>query len=399
MSASDPIALLHRLRHTPELFTALGEAGGSELQMQAQLRSQFPAELVRAALALHECRRLAAGKLPNAEQLWLTKTGLQQATAWQVARHKARRFPDTEVVWDLCSGIGVDAAALLARGPVCCVDNDPAMLLRCQWNLECWQQQQAIDASANPQFETADVLHRDLPNQLLHVDPDRRVGRTQAAKRLEQYTPDLEWMQRTVQSGRSGALKIGPASNFIQKFPGCEIELISLDGECREATVWFGDLAGPHSFRATCLPSGESISMDPLEAWCPQADQPGKYLFDPDPAIVRSGLLDAAGEMGNLRRMDSQDEYLTGDVNPQSEFVRAYLVEDCLPNNLRSVKKHLQGRGSVDYEVKCRRLKVDANRIQKQLPRGDQPVRTIFFLRINGRSKVILARRISTPPT
>lgn len=398
MAASDSIELLHQLRQSPELLEELNTASGSELQVQQRLRQDYSPELVRAALALHEARRKAVGKLPEATQLWLTFVGLQQSTAWDVARHKAKRFPVGERVFDLCSGIGVDAAALADRGPVTCIDLSPAMLLRSEWNLQVWQKAGCLHSQSSVNFQTADVARMDLPDGLLHVDPDRRSGRTHAARRLEQYTPDLDWMQRTVRSGRSGALKIGPASNFMQKFAGCEIELISLHGECREATVWFGDLAGTHSFRATSLPSGESISLDPLDAWCPVADQPAAYLFDPDPAVVRSGLLDAVGEMGQMKRMDKEDEYLTGEAIPASAFVTSYFVEACLPNNLRSVKKHLQKSGSVDYEVKCRRLKVDANRIQKQLPRGSEPVRTVFFLKINGRSRVVIARRIDRAP-
>ena len=43
-----------------------------------------------------------------------------------------------------------------------------------------------------------------------------------------------------------------------------EIELVSVSGECREATVWFGELKGDAPYRATVLPGGESIAGDPM---------------------------------------------------------------------------------------------------------------------------------------
>ena len=95
------------------------------------------------------------------------------------------------------------------------------------------------------------------------------------------YNPNLAWMQEATRSAAGGAIKIGPASNFIQKFPGCEIELISLRGECREATVWFGEMADCEQFRATVLPTGETICGDPLDAWANVANEPAHICLIP----------------------------------------------------------------------------------------------------------------------
>ena len=355
------------------------------------MRSRYSAELVRAAMSLTDARQRAEKILPNADELWLTRVGLQQATSWQVAQHKAKRFPRDEDIVDLCSGIGVDTAALLQRGSVTSIDNDAAMSHRCAWNNEVWRAESKNPSTLHTLVDDARIVN--VKGKRLHADPDRRVGREKATKRLEHYTPDLNWMQAVITSAKGGAIKLGPASNFIGKFRDCEIELVSLLGECREATVWFGELAGESTYRATCLPSGETIAGNPLAAWCPSATEVGQFLLDPDPAIVRSGLLDTIGEMHSLRRLDKEEEYMTCDKLPNTSFVTSYLVEACLPNNFRFVKKHLQGDGSRDYEVKCRRIPVNANDVQRRLPRGDGAIRTIFLLRINGRARIVIARR------
>lgn len=408
---SSETAVLQRLRETPEIFQRLRQHSGSELAIQQQLRAEFSADVVTAAISVHEARRRAAGKLPGAEHLWLTRVGLEQCTAWLVAKHKASRFPADRMVLDLCCGIGVDSAALLNRGPVTAVDLNEAMTLRCRWNSEIWNssltgsetgsETVALSSKASTQAmqhdlqtQVQDVHSVALAGRLVHVDPDRRGQRDAAAKRLEHYTPNLEWMQQAITTAAGGALKLGPASNFMQKFAHCEIELISLFGECREATVWFGELAGQHAFRATHLPSGETLSADPLSAWSVQAAEVQNYLFDPDPALVRSGLIDVLGEMHNLQRMDDQDEYLTGDQVPHTEFVTAYRVVHTLPNNLREVKRYLRSHPGSQYEVKCRRLSVDANGIQKKLPRGDGPPLVVFFVRHGGKALVVVTERV-----
>lgn len=383
------LRLLHRLRSAPELFERIASVSGSEFSIQKKLRSQFPEDLVRAALTLRDDRMKAQGVLSQPLDLWLTRVALQQSTSPAVAQYKARRFPDGVLVADLCSGIGVDAAALADRGPVLAVDSDPAMSLRLKWNAQIWgQQDNLIPASM-------DVRRMRLKNHLVHVDPDRRSGREKAALRLENYCPDLRWMQELTGSAAGGALKLGPASNFQQKFPGCEIELISENGQCREATVWFGDLASDSPFRATVLPAGESIHGHPLSVWLPVADCVGDYLYDPDPAVVRSGLLDPVADRFGLSRLDADEEYLTGARIVQTAFVRCFRVDAVLSGNEKELKRYLRQHPGCRYEIKCRRIPVNTSALQRRLKTGDGPVRVVIFARVQGRTQIILAQRVA----
>ena len=367
---------------------AVGRSTGSEFATQRVLRDIYDADLVRAALSLYEARIRARGVLPNANRLWLTRSGLEQATHPVVAAHKSGRFPEGVPVLDLCCGIGSDAGALARRGPVTVVDNDEAMLQRCEWNLTEWNYGAA-------QAKLDDVHNVSLTDRLFHMDPDRRCGRSRPVKRLENYTPDLKWMQAASRTAAGGAIKIGPASNFMQKFPGCEIELISLHGECREATIWFGQLAPAEQFRATVLPSGESIAGDPLGTWTNTVAQPGKFLLDPDPAVVRSGLLDLLCDQLKLNRLDAEEEYLTSDEFPKSSFVTAFELIVVLPGNQKQLRQYLRSEPAPYYEIKCRHIGIDAATVIRKLPVGGTQPRVIFFLRIQGKTRIAVAKRIS----
>ena len=74
--------------------------------------------------------------MPYADRLWLTRTGLEQATTWDVAVHKAKRFEKKIAMADLCCGIGIDAAALSKSTPVLAIDSNPLMVRRMTWNSE-----------------------------------------------------------------------------------------------------------------------------------------------------------------------------------------------------------------------------------------------------------------------
>ena len=383
--------LLYRLRNAPELVESACEFSGSELAIQQQLRRRFDGDLVRAALSLAEARRKAHGILPAASQLWLTPAGVEQATHPQVAAHKAARFPVGAPLLDLCCGVGSDAAALIQRGPVTVIDRDVAMLQRCLWNLGIWQCRPTDSV-------VKDVRNIPLKGCLVHVDPDRRAAGGRPVRRLEHYSPDLPWMQQAVQTAAGGTIKIGPASNFMQKFPGCETELISLGGECREAAVWFGQLAGPESFRATVLPAGETIAADPLSALATKARAPGKFVLDPDPAVVRSGLIDVVCDRHGLKRLDDEEEYLTSDFRPETTFVTAFEVEAVLPNNQKKLRTYLREHPGCRYEIKCRRIPVETVSTTKKLPVGDGPIKVVLFLRFRGRAGIVIARRVKAKP-
>lgn len=384
----DETELLLRLRATPEIFDVIRHSSPGELTNQRQLRERFDNELVRAALSIHEARKKAEGLLPRSEDLWLTRVGLEQCTAWDVARHKAQRFREMPHVFDLCCGVGVDAGNLSVVTEVTAVDSSPAMSVRTAWNAEIWGSESRLQARCQ------DVTVSDWAGQIVHVDPDRRSESDRPTKRLEQYQPNLEWMQQLTRTASGGGIKVGPASNFLQKFPNCEIELISLHGECREATVWFGSLAGAYPFRATTLPTGETISAEPLSAWTNTTPHVGAFLFDPDPAIVRSGLLDVMAEQHQLLRLDSEEEYLTADRLPQTDFVTAFQVEAVLSHSMKDLKQYLRTSPSQHYEIKCRRISTETDVVRRQLPRGDEPPRVILIARVAGHGAIVVARRI-----
>ena len=165
-------------------------------------------------------------------------------------------------------------------------------IYRSSLNREREHRQTSTKTSAQslPQKQTG-IRHNKSPDAL----PTRA-----SRKGLE---PGVGFLQDLMTRCRGGAIKVGPASNFGGKFDGVEIELVSLAGECKEATLWFGELAGEAPFRATSLPTGETIAGHPLDCSVP-ITRLGRLLFDPDPAVVRSGLVDLVADRHGLNRLD-----------------------------------------------------------------------------------------------
>jgi SAM-dependent methyltransferase len=381
-------SLLRRLDRTPELFDEIAAAAGPELNTQAQLRQRYPAELVRAAFELAELRRRAAEKFSRADRMWFDRQGLEQATSEAVARHKAARFgPLHTPVWDLCCGIGGDSIALAEVGSqVFGVDLSPVNCLRTEMNARTYGVESRVETRSK------DVTRIDLAGLPVHIDPDRRTGRKRAV-RLEDYHPALEFLHHLIEVTSGGAIKLSPASNFGGKFPGCEIELISLHGECKEATVWYGDLKGEAPFRATILPAGETLAADPWQ-FRPRVGPLGAYLFDPDPAVVRAGLVDALAEQLGLWRLDDTEEYLTGEQPVSSSAVKPFEVLADLPNNARQIRGYFRSSEFGEVEIKCRHVPADVEQIRKKLPLPGSEKGVLLLARLAGRTRALIARRI-----
>ncbi|WP_397569536.1 class I SAM-dependent methyltransferase [Schlesneria sp. T3-172] len=385
--AKEECRLLQELRATPGLLEQISQSSGSELALQSALRRQYPDDLVRMAVSLHQFRLKARGKFSRAEQMWFDRQGLEQSTAEVVSRYKAQRFKGT--VWDLCSGIGSDSMSLAAHCDVIAVDIHAPNCLRTMWNAEVYGVADRVETQCRDVRELTSFSH------LVHVDPDRRPGSSGRVSRIEDYVPGLDYLNAIMPRCPGGAIKVSPASNFGGKFPDAEIELISLHGECKEATVWFGELASDALFRATVLPAGESISGHPLEVLVPVSPL-GQYLYDPDPSVVRAGLVDVLADRLGLSRLDRAEEYLTSDHLVTSPFLQPFEVLENLPNNEKELKAWLRKASVGPLEIKCRHIPIQADVLRRRLPLNGSEPRVIVFARLDGKARIVAARRISS---
>lgn len=387
----DECALLRRLKDSVALLQEIAASHEGEFALQQRLRQAWPADLVRAAIHLTDLRNRARTKFTRADEMWFDATGLEQATSEPVANHKARRFagaPGLGIVpiYDLCCGIGGDAIALSQVADVVAVDRHPAQCLRTEWNAAVYRPTHLLETRCS------DVEALDLPaDALVHIDPDRRPGGRRTL-RLESCTPELSYLQGMIERKPGGAIKLSPASNFGGKFPGCEIELVSWHGECREATVWFGSLRTGEPMRATRLPEGITLAGDP---WADQAETSDvrSFVFDPDPAIVRAGLVDRLAVQTGLARLDSAEEYLTGAANVDSPFAAAFEVLETLPNNERKVREAVRRQNWHEVEIKCRHLKINADQVRRKLTLDGSGKGVLIYARVDGKASVIVARR------
>ncbi|WP_299556413.1 class I SAM-dependent methyltransferase [uncultured Mycolicibacterium sp.] len=301
-------------------------------------------------------RRRAAAKFAEADSWLFTDEALQQATAAPVAAHRARRLARRRV-HDVTCSIGTEVAALADSAElVIGSDLDPVRLAMARHNLR---------DRASVLLCRADALRPVSTGTAVVADPARRSG---GRRRFDprDYTPPLDALL-AVHRGRDLAVKCAPGIDFDavtrMGFDG-EIEVVSAGGGVREACLWSAGLAEPGvRRRATLLDRGEQVTdADPDD--CPVAE-PGRWIIDPDGAVVRAGLVRHWAARHGLWQLDPAIAYLSGDRLPDG--VRGFEVLETLGYSEKRLRGALAGHDAGAVEILVRGVDVDPDALRRRL--------------------------------
>lgn len=323
------------------------------------------------ASALHELRRRAHGKLAHAEELDLTRKGLEQSSHRLIAGHRADRVDSwlaarNSPAWllDATAGIGGDAVALAAleHGQLVAADADPAVAAALAHNLRVAGQASArvlVQRAESPALRADFVL----------LDPDRRAE-GQRRGDPEHWSPTWSDVLVRIAEAEAGCVKLAPATDVdrlpLPKGLPAHFEWISLGGELKEVALWTGALAEPGARHVTAIEKGGTVhgwsglplETDPLS---PENAARVRWIADPDPGLIRSGLLGALAEAEGLSPLAGSIAYLGGDHPPTSPFLRAYEVLGSEPLDPRRVRALLRAEGIGPVTVKKRGHPDDAS--------------------------------------
>ncbi|MGE2734420.1 THUMP-like domain-containing protein [Mycolicibacterium vaccae] len=338
---------------------ALGQVAGHTLSRAtlisdiASLRKVF-GDRVGILVETVTLRRRAVAKLPDAADWLFTDAALQQATAAAVAAHRARRLTGRTVHDATCS-IGTELAALRnSARTVVGSDVDAVRLAMARHNL-----------GPGTGLCRADALRPVTADAVMVVDPARRDS---AGRRFDPraYVPPLDDLL-AVLSRRDHVVKCAPGIDFTaveaMGFDG-EVEVTSLGGSVREACLWSRALGGAGvRRRATLLDSGEQITdTEPDDCGVAPA---GRWLVDPDGAVVRAGLVRHYGARHGLWQIDPDIAYLSGDQLP--EGVRGFEVLEQVPMHERHLRQALSARRVGAVEILVRGVDVDPDALRPRL--------------------------------
>ena len=363
-------------------------SGDSDSSTIGEVRRRFGKERAWAFVAIASLQSKAQRKLGDG--VWfVTERSLQQATPWQVAKHKAKWFAERGV-YDLCCGIGGDAIWLAQRGPVVAVDTDRELLSMTKANLAA-----RASAKKNAAVVCTDARSMFCVDQFyVHIDPDRRSGESRTI-RPDQYQPPWDDVVRLVEKAAGAVVKLAPGAQLDSTISQrAQLAWISLQGSVREQSVLFGETmqGDPGSRIAISLAHDGSSKqlVTPQTDHRPQCmDSPGEFLIDPDAAIRASGLTETFAVLNDLAMIAGPSGFLTCDQLPREpDAMRMAVVGRVLWSGAcddRKLRRELRARKMYPQTIKVRGTEHHPEVLTKRLREcGEQPI-TLWIGRASSR--------------
>lgn len=365
---------------------AAAEDDPTSLGAAERLRRRHGPETAAAALDQLALRRRAVTKFgARADHLFFTRDGLEQATRPAVAAYHADRLVATGCrrVVDLGCGIGSDAIAFADAGlEVVAVERDDRTAQIARANIG--DRGRVITGDAE---ELAAELI--MPGDAVFLDPARRssAGRLW---RTEDFRPSWPFVTAMLSRADPTAVKLGPALPHRDIPAGVEAEWLTDRGETVEVCLWSGNGSTPEARVAMIMPEHRLVAADRMVATRPV----GRYLYEPDGAVIRAGAIGVLAECLSAGLLDPQIAYLTGDEPVLTPYATGFEITEVLPYSDKLLRRWVRDRRIGRLEIKKRGVDIDPAALRRQLKPSGPGSATMIISRTPAGARVLIGTRI-----
>jgi hypothetical protein len=285
-------------------------------------------------------------------------------------------------VLDLGCGIGGDLISAARAGlRVTGVERDPETAATARANLAALELPGEVVVG---EAESTDLT----PYDVVFADPARRADGRRVFDH-NAYSPPWSFVTGLLE--RTACVKVAPGIPHDAVPEGVEAEWVSDTGEVKEAALWSGALYAGVARRATLLPAGVSVTEAPEV----ESGPVGQYLYEPDGAVIRAGLVTAVAVQVEGWLLDPRIAYVTADKLAPTPLASVYEVLEALPYKEKVLRAWVRTNGIGTLEIKKRGVDVDPAQLRKKLaPKGSASA-TLVITRIGRDAIVYSCRRIT----
>ena len=336
-------------------------------------------------------------KFPRASRMRFTRPTLAMASSKEVAEYRTwkirKRLSEVKQALDVGAGIGGDTIAMALRWPVVSVEIDPETIKMLKQNITVYNVEKNVQII---QGDITKLIHqpefkeklRDL--DIIFFDPSRRSQDKRTVK-TEEYTPPLTLVEELVKLCPNVCAKISPATDISRITYNCDIEVISNKGEVKEIDLWFGSLKqykDKKIIMATKLP--EKITLEKQDTHLPEITELGNYLYEPDPAYIKAGLINTLAQVYQLTALNPHIAYLTGNQLKQTPTLKTYKVLAETSTEPTQINKALteQNIGKIDF--KTRGIEIDLKNIHKQIKSAGKNKGLVIYTIIGEKKRAVI---------
>jgi len=177
---------------------------------------------------------------------------------------------------------------------------------------------------------------------------------------------------------------------------GWETEFVADGRDLKEAVLWSPALATATA-RATVLPAGDTLTPEPGDPV--PVREPGAFLYDPSPAVTRSGLVEDLARRLGAWKIDEQIAFLSTGTAQRTPFARTLRVVESAPWNEKDFARRLRARGIGAADLRRRGLAGDVDQIRRRLKLSGPHRATVVLTRVADRPWGLICTDIPGPIT
>jgi SAM-dependent methyltransferase len=330
----------------------------------------------------------------EADVLFFTADTLEQAgRPGLAARRAARLLADgTDSVADLGCAAGTDTIALARAGArVLAVDLDPVARELTAANAAVLGLADDVLIVAD---DAVDLVAAARAGEVAGcggtvLDPARRAG---GRRQLDpdRWSPPWSTVETLLARVPRAAVKVAPGLDHDRVPAGIEAEWVSVGGSIVEAVLWGRGISAAWR-RATLARDDDVLELtadaDPGSA--PAGPVRG-WLHEPDPALIRSGLLSLVAADLGATLIDPTIAYLSSDSPADSPWLSSYRIDEVLAFNLKKLRALLRARGIGRVVVKKRGSPIEPETLARQLRGPGAASATVVVTRVAGAPTVFV---------
>ena len=344
-------------------------------------------------------RQKARGKIPSwiavENIVWPPALSLEQSSSEQTAYFKSELLQGDTLV-DLTGGTGVDLYFLSGNfRKAIYVEPDRLLCDLAKHNFPLLDR-----PNIEVRNETAEEFTRGLDGKVsaIYIDPSRRKAGQKRAFLLEDLQPNvLLLLPKLLEKSETILIKLSPLIDIgylFKNIPNIQkVLVLAVDNECREVLCLINGKGSPkQQVEAVDLQSSGQrdafrFDLDKEKALNIQTGLPGKYIYQPNAAVMKAGAFKSIAKEFNLAKLHVNSHLYTSSEKIADFPGTIFLLKNIIKPQRKALREFLpSGRANLTV----RNFPATVAELKKRLQISDGGSDHLFATTLMGGRKVLL---------
>lgn len=358
--------------------------------------------LVDMALAIRQIngKQKIKNKIPsfflNNDILFPAQLSLEQSSSESTAKYKST-LCEGKTLTDLTGGFGIDCYFLTSRfQQVSYVERNAELCEIARHNFDVLGRKNIEVFNANSEKFLAEML----PVDWIFIDPTRRNESGKKVVFLSDCEPNVSALSSLlIEKASNVMIKLSPMldiTSAVRELPDIsEIHIISVDNECKEVLLIINQNVDNNNKINTINISKNKIdqvfsfnSGEESDSTAAYTSTIGKYLYEPNAAVMKSGAFRLVGNRFALSKLHANTHLYTSHVLTLEFPGRVFEVNKVWGNSKKELKELVITNPKANISTRNYPLSVDE--LRKKLKIKDGGEIYLFACTLANEQKVII---------